>query len=64
MLSIVHWFNNQGCDAVLVRFSGHYENPRNTAAITIEGWQQDIVNGYESAREISKQYQVPIFIVG
>lgn len=64
MLSLIGWFNTHGCDCFLPRFSGHYENPSDTAGITVKVWQKEMINGYEAAKEAAGQHNIPLFFLG
>jgi esterase/lipase len=64
MRSLTDWFNSQGCDSILVKFSGHYEDPFNNSDMSAEAWRQDMVNGYEAATSLARQHNMPLFFLG
>jgi esterase/lipase len=64
MLSLVEWFNSQGCDAFLIKLAGHYENSIDSAAITVRDWQEDMMNGYNEVKRAAALHRLPLFFLG
>jgi hypothetical protein len=64
MLPLIQWLNSQGSDVWLVSLTGHRESATDLANLTSTVWQQEMLDGYEAAKNAAAEQNVPLYFLG
>ncbi len=65
LLNIANVLTQNGSDVVLIRLTGHKNDPQNLAAITRQNWLSDLLEAYFYSKDlIKKDNPRPIYFIG
>jgi esterase/lipase len=64
MHSFIQWLNHHGSDVYLISLSGHTETGIPIKKVTRIIWEQEMLDGYQTAEQASKENNVPLYFLG